>query len=510
MTDIDRRDFLAGVLGSAALLGGGGLPQLARTMARFGSSETALAVVSRKNVYCLRATSADIVAYRNAITAMRARPATDPTSWLAQANIHGSYAPPPGMITGVCEHSSGFVNRFFVSWHRIYLHYFERIIRASSGNPTFALPYWGYSPIGTGPRDLPAIFRDPTNLPELYVSQRNTGVNAGNPLSPSLVDSGAAMTPLTFGGWSGFSIALESTPHGDVHSAVGSTPTTAGPSVDGWMGTFEEAGQDPIFWLHHANIDRLWSVWIGSGGGRANPADAAWLNHSWNFYDETGAQVSMTGAQVLDTATQLGYSYATTTCPRVPNIYPDTRLRWLDPRVIELLRRLRIRKPWPPPPPPPFAQQARISLGSSPVEISLAVSAEGQKVLQRFPTAGGQGTQLALVFSDIHLQAPASVFYEVYINLRGSPGAAEYTNPGYAGNISFFGPSRRGRNKDMGLSRTINLIPAFALLSAAGLWRNDVVRVTLVPKGVTENQRPDRVLGNRIQATVGRVELRIE
>ena len=60
--------------------------------------------------------------------------------------------------------------------------------------------------------------------------------------------------------------ALEQTPHNDVHGLVG------GPS--GFMGAFDTAPLDPVFWLHHANIDRLWAVWLAQPN-RSNPADAS-------------------------------------------------------------------------------------------------------------------------------------------------------------------------------------------------------------------------------------------
>jgi tyrosinase len=37
------------------------------------------------------------------------------------------------------------------------------------------------------------------------------------------------------------------------------------------------AGLDPIFYLHHANIDRLWAVW-NKNKANLNPADADWLS----------------------------------------------------------------------------------------------------------------------------------------------------------------------------------------------------------------------------------------
>ena len=38
------------------------------------------------------------------------------------------------------------------------------------------------------------------------------------------------------------------------------------------MGSFYTAGLDPLFWLHHANIDRLWEVWLSLDSGHVNPS----------------------------------------------------------------------------------------------------------------------------------------------------------------------------------------------------------------------------------------------
>ena len=75
------------------------------------------------------------------------------------------------------------------------------------------------------------------------------------------------------------------------------------------MGDPDTAAQDPIFWLHHANIDRLWNHWIQQGAGRADPTDAAWLNTTFIFYDEAGHAVYLTGAEIVDSVGQLNYRY---------------------------------------------------------------------------------------------------------------------------------------------------------------------------------------------------------
>jgi tyrosinase len=78
-----------------------------------------------------------------------------------------------------------------------------------------------------------------------------------------------------------------------------------------FMGNFTRAPLDPIFWLHHSNIDRLWKEWLRSGGGRANPTSSSWLTGtSFAFHDATGAATTMTSSQVLNTrAAPLLYKY---------------------------------------------------------------------------------------------------------------------------------------------------------------------------------------------------------
>ncbi|MFN0125291.1 MAG: tyrosinase family protein [Verrucomicrobiales bacterium] len=46
-----------------------------------------------------------------------------------------------------------------------------------------------------------------------------------------------------------FQTTLEGGPHNSGHRAVGGTMASA------------SSPADPIFWMHHANIDRLWAIW---------------------------------------------------------------------------------------------------------------------------------------------------------------------------------------------------------------------------------------------------------
>ncbi len=77
------------------------------------------------------------------------------------------------------------------------------------------------------------------------------------------------------------------------------------------MGAVPWAAYDPVFWVHHANIDRIWAGWNRSGG--KNPSDSKFLSESWVFADKAGKAVTTKVSQVLDT----------TTCPYPTYIYSE-------------------------------------------------------------------------------------------------------------------------------------------------------------------------------------------
>lgn len=126
-----------------------------------------------------------VVAYGDAISTMKAKPGSDPTSWTYQAAIHGTAGTAPP-LANECRHQSW----YFAPWHRMYLYFFERIVRAevvAAGGPAqWALPFWDYDRAGTN--TLPLAFRDPTRADgspnPLFVANRNPGINSGTPRFP--------------------------------------------------------------------------------------------------------------------------------------------------------------------------------------------------------------------------------------------------------------------------------------------------------------------------------------
>lgn len=239
----------------------------------------------RKSIYSL--SSAEISAIKTGIAAMKALPISNKTSWLYQAAIHGTTTAPPQPSWNTCQHGT----QFFLSWHRMYLYYFERILRAKSGSPTLTLPYWDYQ---VNPA-LHPDYRNSAASNPLYDGTRNASINSGGSLPAAIsTNINTAMAKIPF---NVFQSGIEG-PHGSVHVSIG-----------GNMGAVSRAAQDPCFWLHHTNIDRLWSKWIRMCGGRQNPTDNVWLNQTYTFFDENGNAVNMTGSQVVNTAASLNYVY---------------------------------------------------------------------------------------------------------------------------------------------------------------------------------------------------------
>lgn len=233
-------------------------------------------------------------AYARGVEAMKARDAAGqptPDSWMWAANTHGvDQFTPRRPAWAQCTHAS----LFFLPWHRAYLAWFEQSIREAAGEDDWALPYWDYSAPGASRR----------LAVEFTVEQRTVdGELVDNPLfsparsaQPIPADSADIVEALAqpnyvlerepgFGGAlpDQFFGTVEDRPHNYVHMAIG-----------GVMRSPATAGRDPVFWLHHANIDRLWEVWLSlEGSVRLTDAPgtppellSAWDSSTFWFGDE--------------------------------------------------------------------------------------------------------------------------------------------------------------------------------------------------------------------------------
>jgi tyrosinase len=298
----------------------------------------------RKDVWKLDHWDPILVWYAKGIAEMQKRPVTDPTSWRYQAAIHdyvrendplakkGEKMPADSdRFWMQCQHHSW----FFLPWHRMYLACFEQIVAAAVkqlGGPDWALPYWNYSdPDNAYARKVPPAFRSP-KLPDgspnaLFVQERAPDCNAGNEIADDVdVDISRCLSASKFaaaahGGSVGFGGPqtkfnhgegrvgfVEATPHNTIHGAVGGN--------DGYMGAFETAALDPLFWIHHCNIDRLWEVWRTRNEQHADPSGGVWSSFKFEIHNSSGKIIKFTAADMVDTTSaRLDYTYEDTSDP---------------------------------------------------------------------------------------------------------------------------------------------------------------------------------------------------
>jgi tyrosinase len=263
-----RRAFLRQ---SAILVGAAAAP--------FGIASGAVAPLSRRQEWQAFKTTSHYNALLTAITTMKANTnANDPRSWTYWTNIH----------LNNCPHGIA----YFLGWHRGYLYHFEKQLRAVSGDTGLVLPYWDYYTNA----NLPAEFTDPRSGNPLYVSRVNTNVSPALTMAPF----GPAQINFQRGLSNAFEPSIEDAPHNPVHDIIGGVMADMQSPID------------PIFWLHHANVDRLWVAWFAAGGGRKMPSK---LNSYWSGSYAYTATLTLPRVQTYDTRTNLRYYYQNETMP---------------------------------------------------------------------------------------------------------------------------------------------------------------------------------------------------
>ena len=302
-----RRDFL--------LSGAATLAAPAILKAQVGSGTP---VVGGKRVRRRLSTLADndpfFEAYSLAVRRMHEQPGDSGLSWTSQARIHADF----------CEHGT----LEFFTWHRPYLDYFERICGALINDPDFALPYWHW---GDKNGRIPAPFfsDDHLNVVRLNDSSNYQSVMWGLvdtvPYRYARADFGMKDHQMVAGDFSDQALRnveeaetfqllsdLTENPHGLVHVFTGGEPgfglgTSAGHFSSGL------SPLDPIFWLHHSNVDRIWAQSdIDTSDQMATLTDnGIELGESYTgmFTDENEDEVAPIVRDTFNFANTYGYTY---------------------------------------------------------------------------------------------------------------------------------------------------------------------------------------------------------
>ena len=161
----------------------------------------------------------------------------------------------------------------FLPWHRWYILAYENAIRSLRGFECLTLPYWDWERDAQS-REMSSVLRAETfgayhSPSETCVSD---GIGAG--WSDHNIENVGCLNR-NFGGFGsrGFTGSLS------MRELI-----TSNPSYETWRPTFEGnphaaphnwvggdmssafSPADPLFWLHHANVDRMWGIWQDYNG----------------------------------------------------------------------------------------------------------------------------------------------------------------------------------------------------------------------------------------------------
>jgi hypothetical protein len=249
----------------------------------------------RKNVKNL--TTAEKTAFVNAVLTLKTKPSVlhpgqqgryddyvevHMNAMMAQSGIPGN----PNFVPGWAHDGPA-----FIPWHRELLLQLENDLQAVSNDPTVTIPYWDWPdpaswPFtddflggdGTGPNlqvqtgpfasSAPAnwtlIQKDNPEDSDFLQRQLGADFSAQNPPTDADVSDAMGFTPYSTAPWKGFSARFRAQVqygvHNSVHRYVGGTMLNM------------TSPNDPVFWLNHCNVDRLWGDWQ-----RQHPAETAYL-----------------------------------------------------------------------------------------------------------------------------------------------------------------------------------------------------------------------------------------
>ncbi|MBV9067901.1 MAG: tyrosinase family protein [Acidobacteria bacterium] len=336
------------------------------------------------------------------------------------ARIYPNLTPPNDVwkalateVWNTCQSHMGQNENYFLPWHRMVVFYFEEIIRNVSGVPSFTLPYWNYTVKGPLHGVIPPEFRKKgdATFGSLYIDKRNPGVNNGDSISkgfnpdPINLDSFKQCNYQGNGsGVLGFCRDIDANLHGQVHVRTGNQVN---------MGDVPWAAGDPIFWLHHCQIDRLWASW--NAAGHTNPSDNPFLIKTFTFADGKGNKVIAKIGDVLNIA-NMKYRYdSLETVPKC-SIGVPTANAAAPRRLVE--------------------KKSPIPLGPGPVRQKLEAPPSptasvplGDRIAKLAPNK-----KLFLVVRNLQASAQPGVTFNLFLELPAATGDAAH----FVGSIHFF------------------------------------------------------------------------
>lgn len=544
-----RRAVLSG---SAAVLALQAIPRLAR----------AQPTRVRQSITSPNLRAQTVASYKAAVRAMLALPMSDPRNWYRQAMVH----------LFDCPHG----NWWFVSWHRGYLLHFEEICRELSGDPEFALPYWDW----TREQRVPAvmfedaldprspefpladftqfraafapvaqqIFANATPAQRQVLQLRNyssadqlltmigeqelfaprdgaRGLASANPaLTADAVRAtgmdtiGEALRRSPFERFgsegtqnhilAGRQDPLEAQPHNMVHGAL------AGDL--GFMGALLSP-VDPIFWLHHANVDRLWDVWTRrqrAGGLPHLPAGAdgeRWQNDAHPFFvDGKGQALNDRSTRNYIDNVALGYAYEPGSGEELVQQTASAGAAASRPGMIMQIRTSAV---------PQALELGRAASGTVRLNGGLAQALRSRPVSsdsindvfrESGPPRAVRHEQLPALAASVALTLPhrtRHLRFDVFLNVPGVPPALSLDDPQYVGSIFAFGIEHMileaakghrspGATAEHNMMYSLPLGPALERLRSSGLQLGDTFDIRVLPRQAGRSRESSAAIGS--------------
>ena len=405
--------------------------------------------------------SAVVTAKNNMINQVFAgKPPNDPGRLLAQAmwdacQAHGNNTNDPNF----------FQETYFCVWHRWYLYYFEEIIRGVLQDQTFTLPYWNYLSGAVQDLSIPPEFR--VQGSPLFRQNRNPWVNAGDRIdknNPGVLNLNCFNETIYINaptGGVGFCPLLDQNPHGQVHVLVGNQTN---------MGRIPFAAGDPVFWLHHCNIDRLWESW-NRLPGRTNPA---WPDRPFPFADANGKAVSVLPKNASRVA-QLKYQYDAYYVPKKVVPMPAPVASLTAGAAISVTR---------------ATATGEVALANARVDVPLQPAASptaAAPTQQKTFGLSAPSRRLYLVIGGITAAEDDDSTYNVFLDLPEGQTDAPTTDPHYVGTLNFFNAAGHEDHAAAGHNTTFNVTDTVKALQGK---LTATPKVTLVRIGDAKGATP--------------------
>ena len=486
---------------------------------------------------------ARVQSLRNAVAVMKSRNSADPksatyrTSWEYWGAMHGYFGTgsvfgtveeaiaaytkgggdplllplyngivdmtPPDAIAqqvwGQCQHGTP----WFFAWHRLYLYYFEKVLQQAANDPTLSLPYWDY----TDPANLamPAAYTSPTYVDAqghldanaLNEPRRTPGWNppGGNLLDETSTNIDDALENKTFfdtTSGTGFQSDIEGNVHGYVHCTVTPCP---GPD----MGAVGYSANDPIFWAHHANIDRMWDCWTSLGN--PNPQNPQFLNKTFSFVDAEGNLVTNAVADLFNGTIEFDYVYQqASNCARGPSTLESapTPAAPVSPATLESARK-RLAAP---------AVLANVKNHAIDAEVTrrrLALAGGALESVRSVAVRGSEAlpVETELVLRDIRFDAHPGSQFHVVLERRDDP-----TKRVRVGTLSFFRSTKEHAGHSDEINRTFDVTDELRRIAVSSADLKEVNVVFEATTGLAGASEAPFDTDSKL--TVGEIELRVK